>query len=90
MQHYRLDRITSARLEANSFARDPGFDLSTHAARAFGSFHTDAEIGEVIWRFVPAAAPTAREFLFHPELIREYITTWQQEMQNERLETPAP
>ena len=66
MQHYRLDRITSARLEADSFARDPGFDLSTHAARAFGSFHADAEYGEVIWRFSPAAAPTAREFLFHP------------------------
>ena len=66
MQHYRLDRITSARLEADSFGRDPGFDLTTHAARAFGSFHTDAEYGEVIWRFAPAAAPTAREFLFHP------------------------
>ena len=66
MQHYRLDRIASARLEADSFARDPAFDLSTHAARAFGSFHTDAEYGEVVWRFAPAAAPTAREFLFHP------------------------
>jgi predicted DNA-binding transcriptional regulator YafY len=66
MQHYRLDRITSARLEAGSFARDPGFDLATHAARAFGSYHTDAEYGEVLWRFTPAAAATAREFLFHP------------------------
>lgn len=66
MQHYRLDRITSARLEADSFARDPGFDLPTHAARAFGSFHADAEYGEVIWRFTPAAVATAREFLFHP------------------------
>ena len=66
MQHYRLDRITSARLEADSFARDPGFDLTTHAARAFGSFHADAEYEEVIWRFTAAAAPTAREFLFHP------------------------
>lgn len=63
MQHYRLDRINSARLEADSFARDPAFDLT---ARAFGSFHTDAEYGEVTWRFSPAAAPTAREFLFHP------------------------
>jgi len=27
--------------------------------------------------------------LMHPELIREYITTWQQEMQAERLETLA-
>ena len=66
MQHYRLDRITSARLEADSFARDPAFDLTTHAARAFGSFHTDAEYCEVVWRFSAAAAATAREFLFHP------------------------
>jgi predicted DNA-binding transcriptional regulator YafY len=66
MLHYRLDLITSARLEADSFARDPGFDLTTHAARTFGSFHTEAEYGEVIWRLSPAAGPTARDFLFHP------------------------
>ncbi|MFZ9132830.1 MAG: helix-turn-helix transcriptional regulator [Gemmobacter sp.] len=66
MQHYRLDRITSARLEADSFARDPGFDLSAHAARAFGSYYSDTEYGEVVWRFAPAAAAAAREFLFHP------------------------
>lgn len=66
MQHYRLDRITEARLEADSFARDPDFDLTRHAARAFGSFHHDAEYAEAIWRFTPAAADTARDFLFHP------------------------
>jgi predicted DNA-binding transcriptional regulator YafY len=67
MQHFRLDRIASARLEAGSFRRDPGFDLGAHAARAFGSFHAEAEFGEVIWRFSPAAAETARSFVFHPE-----------------------
>lgn len=66
MQHYRLDRISSARLEAESFARDPEFDLASHASRAFGSFHADHEYSEVVWRFNPAAAATAREFLFHP------------------------
>jgi len=66
MQHYRVDRIKSARLEADSFARAPGFDLTTHAAQAFGSFQTAAEYGEVRWRFTPAAAATARDFLFHP------------------------
>jgi predicted DNA-binding transcriptional regulator YafY len=66
MQHYRLDRITTARLEAGSFGRDPNFDLSDHAARAFGIFHADEEFGEVAWRFAPAAAQTARDFLFHP------------------------
>lgn len=66
LQHYRLDRIRSARLEPDSFARDPDFDLTTHASRAFGSFHADHEYGEVVWRFSPAAAATAQEFLFHP------------------------
>jgi predicted DNA-binding transcriptional regulator YafY len=67
MRHYRLDRIDTARLEPGSFARDPDFDLAAHAARAFGSFHAEDEYAEVVWRFSPAAAPTAREFVFHPE-----------------------
>lgn len=66
MQHYRLDRITSARLEPGSFVRDPGFDLARHAARAFGSYHAEAEYADIVWRFAPAAAATAREFQFHP------------------------
>lgn len=66
MQHFRLDRITAARLEPSSFRRDPDFNLEDHAARAFGSYHADDEYGEVIWRFTPEAAPVAREFLFHP------------------------
>ena len=66
MQHYRLDRIANARLEATSFQRDPAFHLSDHAARAFGSYHAAQEYGEVIWRFAPTAADTAREFTFHP------------------------
>ncbi|MBI1173131.1 WYL domain-containing protein [bacterium] len=71
MQHFRVDRITSARLEATSFARDPGFDLNSHTARAFGSYHAEAEYGEVIWRFSPQAAEVAREFIFHP---RQHMT----------------
>lgn len=66
MQHFRLDRIAMAQLEASSFQRDPGFDLTAHTARAFGSYHDDAEYGEVVWRFSPKAAPVAREFTFHP------------------------
>ena len=67
MRHYRLDRIAEARLEPDSFPRDPEFDLARHAARAFGSFHAEKEYGEVVWRFSPDAAPTARAFLFHPD-----------------------
>ncbi|TCP41362.1 helix-turn-helix transcriptional regulator [Rhodovulum marinum] len=65
-RHFRLDRVGAARLEPHSFQRDPDFDLDAHAARAFGSFHNEAEYGEVVWRFAPSAAPTAREFVFHP------------------------
>jgi predicted DNA-binding transcriptional regulator YafY len=67
LQHFRLDRMRAARLDAQTFARDVDFDLSRHAARAFGSYHADHEFGEVVWRFSPQAAPTAKDFLFHPE-----------------------
>ena len=67
MQQFRLDRIASARLEASSFRRDPDFDLAAHAARAFGSYHAEAEYGEVVWHFAPGAAATARAFVFHPD-----------------------
>ena len=66
LRHFRLDRIHAIQVEAQSFIRDPEFSLETHAARAFGSFQSDDEYSEVIWRFSPTAAPTAREFLFHP------------------------
>lgn len=66
MRRFRLDRILSARLEAQSFARDPNFDLEEHAARGFGSYHAEAEYGEVVWRFAPHAAEVARGFDFHP------------------------
>ncbi len=71
MQHFRFDRITNARLEASSFQRDPAFNLPDHAARAFGSYHAEAEYGEVVWRFTPAAALVARAFLFHPQQVAE-------------------
>ena len=67
LRHFRLDRMQSAVLEPEIFERDPGFDLAAHAARAFGSFHSDAEQAEVIWRFTPEAADTAAEFQFHPD-----------------------
>ena len=50
----------------SSFAREPGFDIAAHAARAFGSYQDEARHGEVVWRFAPTAAPTARVFVIHP------------------------
>ena len=66
-RHFRLDRIRKAQLLPSSFKRDSDFDLRAHAARAFGSFHSEAELAPVEWRFSPAAAPVARDFLFHPD-----------------------
>ena len=48
------------------FILDDFSDLDAFAAQAFGSFHSEAEYGPVVWRFSPSAAPIAREFEFHP------------------------
>ena len=66
LRHFRVDRIRDARILGSSFLREPGFDIAEHAARAFGSYQDETRYGEVVWRFSPAAAPTAREFVFHP------------------------
>lgn len=67
LRHFRVDRIRGARLLGSSFTRQCGFDIAAHAARAFGSYQDEARYGEVVWRFSPDAAPTAREFVFHPD-----------------------
>lgn len=67
MRRFRLDRIRVARITGHGFARDPDFDLARFSARAFGSYHSDAEYGPVVWRFSPEAAAVARQFVFHPE-----------------------
>lgn len=68
-RRFRLDRITDAKITGQSFVRDKDFDLDAYAAQSFGSYHSDAEFGQVVWRFSPAAAATAREFLFHPDQV---------------------
>jgi predicted DNA-binding transcriptional regulator YafY len=65
-RRYRMDRISSAKITGQSFARDPEFDLDAFAVQAFGSYHADDEYGRVVWRFAPSAAAVAREFEFHP------------------------
>ena len=71
MRRFRLDRIREAQITGQGFARDPGFNLGTFSALAFGSYHSEAEYGPVEWRFTPAAAPVARQFLFHPDQVME-------------------
>jgi predicted DNA-binding transcriptional regulator YafY len=64
---YRMDQIRSASLTDRPFARPQDFDLQAFSRRAFGLFQSEREYGEVVWRFVPAAAEHARGYLFHPE-----------------------
>jgi predicted DNA-binding transcriptional regulator YafY len=69
LRRFHIDRITSAKITGQSFVRDKDFDLNAYAAKSFGSYHSDAEFGLVVWRFSAAAAVTARDFLFHPDQI---------------------
>lgn len=66
LRHYRVEDITDARVETNSFVYPEGFDLQIYAQRAFGSFHNEAEYGETVWRFAPEAAERASRYEFHP------------------------
>ncbi len=72
-RHFRLDRIGEAEVTAEVFARDPDFSLADHAARAFGSFQTETEYGEVVWRFSADAAERAAEWRFHPTQTTERL-----------------
>ncbi len=66
-----IDRIRAVRLTADYFTRDDGFDLASFAKRSFGAFQSPEEYGEVVWRFSPEAAETARDFIFHPDQTME-------------------
>lgn len=69
LQHYRVEDISDARLLTGSFEPNDGFDIIEYAKRGFGSFVNDREVGEVVWRFAPAAAAHARRYLFHPDQV---------------------
>ncbi len=74
LRHFRLDRIEEAEATEEFFARDKGFSLEDHAARAFGSYHDDSQFGEVIWRFSPEAAERALSWEFHPgQVVRKLV-----------------
>jgi predicted DNA-binding transcriptional regulator YafY len=68
-RRFRLDRISDAKITGQSFVRDMDFDLNAYASQSFGSFHSEAEFGLVVWHFSQAAAATACNFLFHPDQI---------------------
>lgn len=66
LQHYRVEEISSAEVLGESFEIDPSFSLRAHAEKGFGSYESEAEHGEVVWRFSPVAADHAKRFVFHP------------------------
>lgn len=65
-RHYRVEDIVSAEVSAETFAYPDDFRIGQYAERAFGSFHNEAEFGEVVWRFAPEAVDRVRRFQFHP------------------------
>ncbi|TYC83822.1 WYL domain-containing protein [Novosphingobium sp. BW1] len=66
LRHYRVEEIYEAEMHAGSFRIDPGFNLKRHAEKGFGSYESEQEFGEVVWRFRPDAAAQARRYVFHP------------------------
>lgn len=66
LQHYRVEEIQEAELLPASFDIDPGFSLRKHAEKGFGSYLSEEQFGEVVWRFTPEAAAQARRYVFHP------------------------
>lgn len=66
LRHYRVEDVTFAEPLETSFEVPQGFSIAAYAQRAFGSFHNDAEFGEVAWKFSPRAAPRAKRYVFHP------------------------
>lgn len=66
LQHYRVEEIYEAELLDGSFEIDPDFNLKRHAQKGFGSYESQEEFGEVVWRFRPDAAAQARRYVFHP------------------------
>jgi predicted DNA-binding transcriptional regulator YafY len=61
---FALPSIESVKVLDEMYERDPDFSLDDYASRSFGLFQE--EPFDVVWKFSPEAAPTAREFIFHP------------------------
>lgn len=66
---FALSNIERVEIRLEAFVRDPAFSLSDYAARSFGVFQE--EPFDVAWKFSPAAAPDARDFVFHPNQVME-------------------
>ena len=61
---WSLANVSKARITAETFERDPEFNLQVYAERSFGAFQEPPV--DVVLRFEPGAAHDAATFLFHP------------------------
>lgn len=66
LHHYRVEEIDQAEVLPKGFTPDPEFNISAHAERAFGSYESHDEHGDVVWKFAPHAVAHARRYTFHP------------------------
>lgn len=66
---FSLPDILEIKATDQMFIRAPEFNLRAFAERSFGVYQE--EPFDVVWKFSPAAAPEARQFLFHPSQTME-------------------
>ncbi|MCK6452920.1 MAG: WYL domain-containing protein [Alphaproteobacteria bacterium] len=61
---FALSGIGKVRVTDRAFRRDPDFSLRRFAERAFAVFQEAPR--DIVWRFKPAAAAAAADYVFHP------------------------
>ncbi len=64
LRMFSLADIRRVELLDRDFERRRDFDLRGWARRSFGVWQEEPR--DVVWRFAPAAAPEARDYVFHP------------------------
>ncbi|GAN77983.1 helix-turn-helix transcriptional regulator [Acidisphaera rubrifaciens] len=67
---WRLDRISDVRRDGARTDPPADWTIIDYAADSFGIFHEPPS--DIALRFLPAAAPTADRFLFHPRQTKEW------------------
>ena len=73
LKTYRADVIENVKVSDEYFTRPEDFDLQEFADQAFGVFQRDGTQENIVWRFIPEAAPHAAGYLFHPSQTEEYL-----------------
>ena len=74
LKTYRVDVIKNIKVSDEYFTRPQDFDLQSFADQAFGVFQRDGTQEDIIWRFIPEAAPHAAGYQFHPSQTEEYLS----------------